>query len=85
MIDRRPDAIVRCADVSDVVRTVNFARTEGIAVAVRGGGHNGAGLGVCDGGVVIDLSPMKGVLVHSATNSRQRSTRRYVQQMGFFY
>jgi UDP-N-acetylenolpyruvoylglucosamine reductase len=69
MIDRRPDAIVRCADVSDVVRTVNFARTEGIAVAVRGGGHNGAGLGVCDGGVVIDLSLMKGVLVHPATNT----------------
>jgi UDP-N-acetylenolpyruvoylglucosamine reductase len=69
MIDRRPGAIVRCADVSDVMRTVNFARTEGIAVAVRGGGHNGAGLGVCDDGVVIDLSPMKGVLVHSATNT----------------
>ena len=69
MIDRRPDAIVRCADVSDVVTTVNFARSEDIAVAVRGGGHNGAGLGVCDRGVVIDLSPMKGVLVNPATNT----------------
>src|SRR6201981_3632119 len=69
MIDRRPDAIVRCADVADVVTTVNFARSEDIAVAVRGGGHNGAGLGVCDRGVVIDLSPMKGVLVNPATNS----------------
>src|SRR6201981_3829171 len=69
MIDRRPDAIVRCADVADVVTTVNFARSEDIAVAVRGGGHNGAGLGVCDRGVVIDLSPMKGVLVNPATNT----------------
>src|SRR5690242_21458942 len=69
MIDRRPDAIVRCADVADVVTTVNFARSEDIAVAVRGGGHNGAGLGVCDRGVVIDLFPMKGVLVNPATNT----------------
>ena len=69
MIDRRPDAIVRCADVADVVTAVNFARDEDVAVAVRGGGHNGAGLGVCDRGLVIDLSSMKGVLVNSATNT----------------
>src|SRR6266436_6194466 len=53
MIDRRPDAIVRCADVVDVVTAVNFARNEDVAVAVRGGGHNGAGFGVCDRGLVI--------------------------------
>ena len=69
MIDRRPEAIVRCADVADVVTAVNFARDEDVAVAVRGGGHNGAGLGVCDRGLVIDLSSMKGVLVNSATNT----------------
>ena len=44
MIDRRPDAIVRCAYVADVMTVVNFARKEDVAVAVRGGGHNGAGL-----------------------------------------
>ena len=69
MIDRRPDAIVRCADVADVMTAVNFARNEDVAVAVRGGGHNGAGLGVCDRGLVIDLSSMKGVLVNPATNA----------------
>jgi FAD/FMN-containing dehydrogenase len=69
MIDRRPDGIVRCADVADVVTAVNFARNEELAIAVRGGGHNGAGLGVCDRGLVIDLSSMKGVLVNPATNT----------------
>ncbi len=44
MIDRRPGPIVRCADVADVVKAVNFARNEGVPIAVRGGGHNGAGL-----------------------------------------
>ena len=63
MIDRHPDIIVRCANVADVRTAVNFARQEGLTVAIRGGGHNGAGLGVCDHGMVIDLSPMKGVRV----------------------
>ena len=63
MIDRRPAAIVRCADVADVTAAVNFARQDGLTVAIRGGGHNGAGLAVCDHGLVIDLSPMKGVRV----------------------
>jgi hypothetical protein len=69
MIDRRPDAIVRCANVADVRAAVNFARQEHLSVAIRGGGHNGAGLGVCDHGLVIDLSPMKGVRVDPASNS----------------
>ena len=69
MIDRRPDAIVRCASVADVRAAVNFARQEGLTVAIRGGGHNGAGLGVCDRGLVIDLSPMKGVRVDPATST----------------
>jgi FAD/FMN-containing dehydrogenase len=63
MIDRRPAAIVRCANVADVMSSVNFAREDGLPVAIRGGGHNGPGLGVCDHGLVIDLSPMKGVRV----------------------
>ena len=63
MIDRRPVAIVRCADVADVRAAVNFARQDGLTVAIRGGGHSAAGLGVCEGGLVIDLSPMKGIRV----------------------
>jgi FAD/FMN-containing dehydrogenase len=69
MIDRHPDAIVRCADVADVRATVDFARQERLTVAIRGGGHNGAGLGVCDHGLVIDLSLMKGVRVDPAANT----------------
>jgi FAD/FMN-containing dehydrogenase len=67
MIDKRPLMIARCTDVSDVIATVNFARNSGHLLAVRGGGHNGPGLGSCDGGVVIDLSPMKGVRVDPET------------------
>jgi FAD binding domain/Berberine and berberine like len=69
MIDRHPDVIVRCANVADVRTAVNFARQEGLTVAIRGGGHNGAGLGVCDHGMVIDLSPMKGVRVDPVTKT----------------
>ncbi|MEZ4734235.1 MAG: FAD-binding oxidoreductase [Caldilineaceae bacterium] len=63
MIDRRPGAIVRCAGVADVLRAVTLAREHGLTLAVRGGGHNGGGLGICDDGLVIDLSPMKGIRV----------------------
>jgi len=63
MIDRRPALIARCVDVADVISAVNFARERGLPLAVRGGGHNGPGLGVCDDGLVIDLSRMKGVRV----------------------
>ncbi|MBV9105468.1 MAG: FAD-binding oxidoreductase [Verrucomicrobia bacterium] len=66
MIDRRPAAIVRCADVADVKAALNFARQNDYTVAIRGGGHNGAGLGVCDQGLVIDLSLMKGIRVDPA-------------------
>jgi hypothetical protein len=69
MIDRRPEAIVRCADVADVMTAVNFARKEDVLIAVRGGGHNGAGLGVCDNGLVIDLSLMRKVLVDPVTKT----------------
>ncbi len=59
MIDKRPGAIVRCSTTSDVVHTVNYARENGITLAVRGGGHNIAGSALCDGGIVIDLTRMK--------------------------
>jgi FAD/FMN-containing dehydrogenase len=63
MIDKRPALIARCADADDVARVVAFARDRGLPLAVRGGGHNGAGLGTVDDGVVIDLSSLKGVQV----------------------
>src|SRR5687767_6765499 len=66
MIDKRPALIARCANVADVIACVNHARTEGLLLAIRGGGHNGPGLGSCDGGLVIDLSGMKSVRVNPA-------------------
>jgi FAD/FMN-containing dehydrogenase len=63
MIDKHPALIARCLDAADVIAAVNFGRDHGLVVAVRGGGHNGAGLGTCDDGLVIDLSLMKGVRV----------------------
>jgi FAD/FMN-containing dehydrogenase len=69
MIDKHPALIVRCADVADVMAGVNFARDCGLALAVRGGGHNGPGLGVCDDGLVLDLSRMKGIRVDPAART----------------
>ena len=66
MIDKRPAMIARCAGVSDVIQSVNFARAHNLIVAVRGGGHNVGGNAVCDGGLTIDLSPMKSVRVDPA-------------------
>jgi FAD/FMN-containing dehydrogenase len=63
MFDRRPALIARCAGPADVIAAVNFARENRLQVAVRGGGHSFPGHSVCDGGFVIDLSPMKGIRV----------------------
>ncbi len=62
-IDRRPEIIARCAGVSDVLAALRFARERGLLTAVRAGGHSFPGLSACDGGVVIDLGPMKGIRV----------------------
>jgi FAD/FMN-containing dehydrogenase len=69
MIDKRPLLIARCADVADVIAAVRFARENDLLTAVRGGGHNGPGLGSCNDGLVIDLSPMKGVRVDPENRS----------------
>ncbi|MET7289920.1 FAD-binding oxidoreductase [Streptomyces sp. NPDC005573] len=61
--DKRPALIVRCAGTADVVRAVDFARSQDLLVAVRGGGHSIAGFSTCEDGIVIDLSPMKGAFV----------------------
>src|SRR3954468_6205843 len=63
MIDRHPALIAGCATPEEVAAVVGFARDRDLRVAVRGGGHNGAGLGTVDGGVVIDLSPMNAIHV----------------------
>ena len=69
MIDRRPALIARCVDVADVMAAINFARDHQLTLAVRGGGHNGPGLGTCDDGLVIDLSEMKGIRVDPAART----------------
>ena len=66
MIDRRPGLIVRCAGTADVVTAVNLARDRDLVVSVRGGGHNVAGTSVCADGLMIDLTPMKGIRVDPA-------------------
>jgi FAD/FMN-containing dehydrogenase len=63
MIDRRPGLIARCSGAGDVAAAVDFARREGVLVSIRGGGHNAGGLGVCDDGLVIDLSGMRQIEV----------------------
>ena len=65
-IDKRPRLIARCTDVADVIAAVRFGRENGWLTAIRGGGHSGAGLGICDDGLVIDLSRMKGIRVDPA-------------------
>ena len=63
MIHKCPKLIVRCTDTADIIATVNYAREENLLLTVRGGGHSSAGLAMCDGEVVADLSTMKGIRV----------------------
>jgi len=67
--DRRPAVIARCAGVADVIRTVNLARSEGLALAVRGGGHSIPGFSTVDGGVLLDLSRMNGIEIRPENRS----------------
>ncbi|MGI8890947.1 MAG: FAD-binding oxidoreductase [Chthoniobacterales bacterium] len=64
MIDKKPRMIARCVDVADVIHCVNFGREQKMLLAIRGGGHNGGGLGICDDGLVIDLALIKYTRVH---------------------
>ncbi|HEX2495701.1 MAG TPA: FAD-dependent oxidoreductase, partial [Gaiellaceae bacterium] len=68
-IDRRPAWIASCTGAADVVAAVRFARERDLLVAVRSGGHGVGGHALCDGGLVIDLSPMKGIRVDPATRT----------------
>jgi FAD/FMN-containing dehydrogenase len=69
MIDKKPSMIVRCVDVADVIAALEYGRENDMLIAVRGGGHNGAGLGICDDGMVIDLSGIKYIRVNTADNT----------------
>src|SRR5438045_8024295 len=69
MIDKKPRLIARCADVADVISSVNFARKHGLLLAIRSGGHNGGGLGICDDGLVIDLGLIKYTRVDPAART----------------
>ncbi|WP_372752509.1 FAD-binding oxidoreductase [Labilibaculum sp.] len=69
MIDKRPGMFVMCVDVADVIASVNFGRENDVLVAIRGGGHNGGGLGLCDAGMVIDLSGLKFIRVDTSNNT----------------
>jgi len=69
MISRTPALVAKCADVADVIAAIQFGRQHGVKVSIRGGGHNAGGLGVCDDGLVIDLSRIKYVHVDPATKT----------------
>lgn len=69
MIDRHPGMFAVCTDANDVITAINFARENNLLLAIRGGGHNGGGLGLCDDGLVIDLSEIKFVKVNTADNT----------------
>jgi FAD/FMN-containing dehydrogenase len=69
LIDRRPAVIARCAGTADIQDAVRLARSSGLEISVRGGGHNVAGRAVSDGGLMIDLSPMRGIHVHPAAQT----------------
>jgi len=71
MIDKRPALIARCTGAADVIAAVNFAREHNLLVAVHGGGHNVAGHATCDGGLMIDLSPMKGIHIDPRRHTAQ--------------
>ena len=85
-IDKRPALIARCAGVADVINSVNFARANNLLVAVRGGGQNITGNAVCDGGIVIDLTPMRGIRVDPVNRTaRAGATPSPTSAIAFFH
>ena len=74
MIDRRPAAILRCAGAADVIQGVRFARAQQLPLSIRGGGHSVSGASVCPGGLMLDLSHMKGIRVDPARRVAQAQT-----------
>src|SRR6516164_5547410 len=74
MIDRRPAIIARCTGAADVIACVRFAREHDLLVSIRGGGHSVAGKSVCDGGLMVDLSTMKGIRVDPTRRTAQAET-----------
>ena len=71
MIDRHPTLIARCLGVEDVVTCLKFAREQGLPLSVKGGGHNISGLAVCNGGLMIDMSKMRGIWVNTKKRTAQ--------------
>src|SRR2546426_12056225 len=76
MIDKRPAVVVRCTGVADVIAAVKAARAEGLAVAIRGGGHSVPGFGTADDALVIDLGRMRGIRVDPACGRGRSRARR---------
>jgi FAD/FMN-containing dehydrogenase len=81
IVDKRPALIARCGGAPDVIQCVEFARDHDLLVSVRGGGHNYAGKSVCDDGLMIDLSPMKGIRVDPVTRTARAQSG---QRLGEF-
>jgi len=81
MADKRPALIARCAGVDDVITAVRFAREQDLVVAVRGGGHSVAGFSTCDGGIVIDLSRMRGVTIDAANRTARLEGGAHLSQL----
>ena len=77
MIDKRPAVIARCLGRADVVAAVHHAASAGLPIAVRGGGHNSGGSGTCDGGLLIDLSLMRGVALAACPADAQPEVAEY--------
>src|SRR5207253_10682249 len=71
MIDKRPPVIVRCLGVADVIAAVKAARSEGLAIAIRGGGHSVPGFGTADDALVVDLGRMRGIRVDPVSKTAQ--------------
>ena len=81
LVDKRPGLIARCHTVADVRDAVNFGRDSGLEISVRGGGHNVAGRAVTDGGLMIDLSLMRGVDVDPRPAARPGAGRGHVERV----